>query len=219
MIERNLQYVTVRKYGSAFLEAFGMLPLTYFGCVGDNQTDNYANLQVAIDESNKRGLCFIFVPNGTYLYRGTLINDNQIKFIGNPNYAKIYNPDTGNEVTIYQIGTQAPWFKGERTLDYSDIQSKSFAFAYKIPVKRPTELLIYFKATNVIIYATDGLVIANGAPYYVNGAFVGNPVFFDVGGLIKIGNISFGENEFYLTFHATEDPPISMHGAIEWKVR
>ena len=51
MIERNLQNVTIRKYGTAFLEAFGMLPLTYFGAIGDNLTDNYANIQVAIDES------------------------------------------------------------------------------------------------------------------------------------------------------------------------
>lgn len=44
MIERNLQSVTVRKYGTAFLEAFGMLPLSYFGCVGDNLHDNYRKL-------------------------------------------------------------------------------------------------------------------------------------------------------------------------------
>ena len=69
MIERNLQNVTIRKYGTAFLEAFGMLPLTYFGAIGDNLTDNYANIQVAIDESIKRGLRYIFVPNGTYYYK------------------------------------------------------------------------------------------------------------------------------------------------------
>ena len=73
MIERNLQSVTIRKYGTAFLEAFGMLPITYFGAIGDNLTDNYANIQVAIDESIKRGLKYIFVPNGTYFYTGNLL--------------------------------------------------------------------------------------------------------------------------------------------------
>ena len=83
MIERNLQNVTIRKYGTAFLEAFGMLPLTYFGAIGDNLTDNYANIQVAIDESIKRGLKYIFVPNGTYFYTGNLLNVDKIIFIGN----------------------------------------------------------------------------------------------------------------------------------------
>ncbi len=50
MIARNLQNVTVRKYGTTFLEAFGMLPLDYFGCVGDNLTDNYRELA----SSNRR---------------------------------------------------------------------------------------------------------------------------------------------------------------------
>lgn len=142
MIERNLRNVTIRKYGTAFLEAFGMLPLTYFGCVGDNLTDNYANLQVAIEESIKRGLKYIFVPNGTYYYTGTLLNVDSVKFIGDSTYAKIYGGT--NEIRISQIGTQIPFWKGTETLD-----------------KEITE------AGNIEIYtgiknATDGILVANG---------------------------------------------------------
>lgn len=110
MIERNLRSVTIRKYGTDFLEAFGMLPLTYFGARGDNLTDNYANIQVAIDESIKRGLRYIFVPNGTYFYTGNLLHVNEVIFIGNSKYAKIY--DGENEIKIYQIGTQIPYESG-----------------------------------------------------------------------------------------------------------
>ena len=106
MLERNDRHVTLRKYGTAFLEAFGMLPLTYFGAVGDNMTDNYANIQVAINESIERGLKYIFVPEGTYYYTGKLLDDDKVMFIGNADFAKIY--DGENEIKIYQIGTQVP---------------------------------------------------------------------------------------------------------------
>ena len=135
MIERNLQFVTVRKYGTAFLEAFGMLPLTYFGAVGDNYTDNYANIQVAIDESIKRGLKFIFVPNGTYLYTGNLLNVDKIKFIGNSDSAKIY--DGVFQQKIYQIGMQMPWEKG--STPFSENVTESGSVMMEIPIKSAGE--------------------------------------------------------------------------------
>ena len=41
MIERNKQYISLRRYGTAFLDAFSFYPIDYFGCVGDNLQDNY----------------------------------------------------------------------------------------------------------------------------------------------------------------------------------
>ena len=156
MIERNLQNLTIRKYGTAFLEAFGMLPLTYFGAVGDNMTDNYGNIQVAIDESIKRGLRYIFVPNGTYYYSGNLLNVEQVIFIGNAKYATIYNDE--KEIKIYQIGTQLPYEKGTETVNkqveeagYIDIEVKT---------KNPSETILV--VNNKVIQVIDELILVDG---------------------------------------------------------
>lgn len=156
MIERNLQNLTIRKYGTTFLEAFGMLPLTYFGARGDNMTDNYANIQVAIDESIKRGLRYIFVPNGTYYYSGNLLNAEQVVFIGNAKYAHIYNDE--KEIKIYQIGTQLPYEKGTKTIDeqveeagYIDIEVKT---------KNPSEAILVIN--NNVIQVIDDLILVDG---------------------------------------------------------
>ena len=156
MIERNLQNLTIRKYGTAFLEAFGMLPLTYFGARGDNMTDNYANIQVAIDESIKRGLRYIFVPNGTYYYSGNLLNVEQVIFIGNSKYATIYNDE--KEIKIYQIGTQLPYEKGTETVNkqveeagYIDIEVKT---------KNPSETILV--VNNKVIQVIDELILVDG---------------------------------------------------------
>lgn len=157
MIERNLQNVTVRKYGTAFLEAFGMLPLTYFGCIGDNLTDNYANIQVAIDESVKRGLRYIFVPDGIYYYTGKLLNEEKIIFIGNAKTSKIYNDD--GEIKIYQMGTQIPYEKGTETLNKTVLEEGYIDIATKTKNGSETILVIEKQA----IYVTDGLILLNGA--------------------------------------------------------
>lgn len=156
MIERNLRNVTIRKYGATFLEAFGMLPLTYFGAVGDNRTDNYANIQVAIDESIKRGLRYIFVPNGTYYYTGNLLNVEQVIFIGNAKYATIY--DGVNEIPIYQIGTQIPYEKGTVTLDKNATEDGYI----DIPVttKNASEGILVIG--NNVITVIDELNLVNG---------------------------------------------------------
>lgn len=163
MIFRNLQDVTIRKYGTSFLEAFGMLPLTYFGAIGDNVTDNYANLQVAIDESIKRGLRYIFVPNGNYYYYGVLENVEKVIFIGNTTYAKIFN-QKNEKITIYQIGTQLPFEKGTKTLDdevtedgYIDIPTNT---------KNGTEAILVIDSN--VIFVTDNLNVVNGKKYAPN---------------------------------------------------
>lgn len=95
--------ITLRELHSFFFETLGMLPITYYGARGDNRTDNYANLQVAIDDANKRGLRYLYVPYGKYLYRGNLINRENIIFTGNPK-AEIVNPKTGESIPIHQFG-------------------------------------------------------------------------------------------------------------------
>lgn len=208
LIERNLQNVTIRKYGTAFLEAFGMLPLTYFGARGDNLTDNYANIQVAIDESIKRGLRYIFVPNGIYYYTGNLLNVEQIIFIGNSKYAKIY--DGVNEIKIYQIGTQIPYEKGIETLDkeateegYVDIEVKT---------QNASEAIIVID--NNVIHVVDELVM-------LNGGFIGNN---------KIYLTTIGDNNAYLSDVDLLENAIRIHykitgtggtlnAKVEWRVK
>lgn len=157
MIERNLKYVTVRKYGTTFLEAFGMYPLDYFGCVGDNLHDNYANLQVAIDESIKMGLRYLFVPNGTYYFTGVLDNVEEIIFIGNTKYAKVYSDKT--EIPIYQIGTQLPFEKGRITLE-KEVTSEGYI---DIPVKTKNGSEAILIANKKIIHVIDELITVDGS--------------------------------------------------------
>ena len=166
MIERNLQNLTIRKYGTAFLEAFGMLPLTYFGAIGDNLTDNYANIQVAIDESIKRGLRYIFVPNGTYYYTGTLLNIDKIIFIGNTKYATIY--DGINELPIYQIGTQIPFEKGTETLDKEVTEDGYIDIA--VATKNGSEAILVINSS--VITVIDNLILLNGSLIGTNKVYL-----------------------------------------------
>lgn len=166
MIERNLRNVTIRKYGSAFLEAFGMLPITYFGCIGDNFTDNYANLQVAVDESIKRGLRYLFVPNGIYYYSGNLLNLDKITFIGDALFATIY--DGANELKIYQIGTQIPYSKGTETLD-GDVKESGY-IDIPVDVKNASEAILVIENNVIIVH--DELNLLNGSLFNGNSVLL-----------------------------------------------
>lgn len=185
MIERNLRDVTIRKYGTAFLEAFGMLPVTYFGCVGDNLTDNYANLQVAINESIKRGLKYIFVPDGTYYYTGTLLNTDEVMFIGNPTYAKIY--DGTNEIRIYQIGTQIPFWKGTETLD-KEITENGHINIFT-GIKNASDAILVVNNKVVTIYG--GLNLVDGKLLTENSVLLAgteeNGVYLEKAEITKLG--------------------------------
>lgn len=201
MIERNLQSLTIRKYGTAFLEAFGMLPLTYFGAVGDNMTDNYANIQVAIDESIKRGLRYIFVPNGTYYYTGNLLNVEQVIFIGNAKCAKIYNEE--KEIKIYQIGTQLPYEKGTETIDkqveetgYIDIEVKT---------KNPSEAILVIG--NNVIEVIEGLILVNGSIMSQN---------VSLGTYTNITDIELLEDAIRIHYETTGE---LLNVSVEWRVR
>ena len=202
MIERNLQYVMVRKYGAAFLEAFGMLPLTYFGAIGDNMTDNYANIQVAINESIKRGLNYIFVPNGTFYYQGQLVDADKITFIGNAKYAKIY--DGVNELPIYQIGCQLPYLKGEYEVS-KNVEEDGY-IDIPIPIKNAVETILVINSS--VVYVTDDLITVNGS--------LMNDCYLDTN--VKISNIELIDEAVRITY-TLDETPATIDTTIEWRVR
>lgn len=208
MIERNLQNLTIRKYGTAFLEAFGMLPLTYFGARGDNVTDNYANLQVAIDESIKRGLRYIFVPNGIFYYAGKLLNTDKIVFIGNSKYAKIYNDE--EEIPIYQIGTQIPFEKGLEKLD-KEVTEKGY-IDIGIATKNGSEAILVIGSNAITVY--QGLIL-------LNGSLIGtNKVYLTVEGdnNAYISNIELLKDTIRIHYDITGTGG-TLNAEIEWRVR
>lgn len=112
--------VYLREMQNFFFEVLGMMPITHYGAVGDGRTDNYANIQVAIDDANRRGLNYIYVPYGRYLYRGELINNTNVTFIGNPK-AEIINESTGAKTPIRQFGETV---KPMRIIDNKDAKER-----------------------------------------------------------------------------------------------
>lgn len=228
MIERNLRYVTLRKYGTAFLEGFGMLPLTYFGAVGDNKTDNYANIQVAIDETIKRKLKFIFVPEGTYYYTGELLNVDKVIFIGNASYAKIYNEET--EIKIYQIGT------------YTDINEIETIISQRLEYQKGEETINkdvsvdgYFDIETNVENANDAfVVIGNGQVLQVvgnivtrNGSlFAGVPMHsipssnaLSIGENVHVSNLEIIENGLRVYYTVEGDGTGTISTKAYWRVR
>lgn len=118
MISDN--YVTgdniyLRELQNLFFEVLGMMSITHYGAIGDGRTDNYGPIQVAIDDANRRGLSFLYVPYGKFIYTGEFTNlidpdtgKQRIIFMGNP-HAHIVNVRTGEEIEIHQFG----WFNGD----------------------------------------------------------------------------------------------------------
>lgn len=98
--------IYLRELQNFFFQVLGMMSITHYGAIGDGRTDNYGPLQVAIDDAHRRGLSFLYVPYGRYIYTGELINIGDIVFIGNP-HAHIVNIRTGVEIEIKQFG----WYK------------------------------------------------------------------------------------------------------------
>lgn len=224
MIERCLQNLTIRKYGTAFLEAFGMLPLTYFGAVGDNMTDNYANIQVAIDESIKRGLQYIFVPNGTYYYTGNLLHTEQVIFIGNEKYAKIYNKDS--EIKIYQIGTYvAPKYlkqgliyeKGQEVLTATVVESGEIEI--QTNVENGSEAIVVigeevFKIEGEIV-TRNGKIFA-GVPMFSPPP--GQENYFYLGENVILTSIEIVENAIKLSYFV-QNGSGTIDKTVYWRVR
>lgn len=95
--------IYLRELQNFFFEVLGMTSITHYGARGDGITDNYAYLQVAIDDAHRRGLNYLYVPYGRFIYTGELINIGNLTFIGNP-HAHIVNIRTGEEINIEQFG-------------------------------------------------------------------------------------------------------------------
>lgn len=115
MISDN--YVTgdniyLRELQNFFFEVLGMMSITHYGAVGDGRVDNYGPLQVAIDDAHRRGLNFLYVPYGKFIYTGELINIGDLIFMGNP-HAHIVNIRTGEEIEIHQFGEGITYTAGE----------------------------------------------------------------------------------------------------------
>lgn len=115
MISDN--YVTgdniyLRELQNFFFEVLGMMSITHYGAVGDGRVDNYGPLQVAIDDAHRRGLNFLYVPYGRFIYTGELINIGDLIFMGNP-HAHIVNIRTGEEIEIHQFGEGVTYTAGE----------------------------------------------------------------------------------------------------------
>ena len=106
--------IYLRELQNFFFEVLGMMSITHYGAIGDGRRDNYGPLQVAIDDANRRGLSFLYVPYGKFIYTGELQNlidpdtgKQRIIFMGNP-HAHIVNIRTGEEIEIHQFG----WCEG-----------------------------------------------------------------------------------------------------------
>lgn len=201
MIERNTRYISLRRYGTAFLDAFGFFPLDYFGARGDNLTDNYANIQVAIDETIKQGYKYLFVPNGIYYYTGTLLNAEKIKFVGDAEHAKVYN-DT-SEIPIYQIGTQIPYEKGTTLLE-KEITEAGY-IDIPVPVKNGSEAILVID-TNVI-YVTDTLNLLNGSLF--------DDSEVELGTLIFVTSVEIIKDAIRINYTGTG----TINKEVEWRVR
>ena len=102
--------IYLRELQNFFFEVLGMMSITHYGAIGDGRRDNYGPLQVAIDDAKRRGISFLYVPYGRFIYTGELHNyldpdtgKPTIIFIGNP-HAHIVNIRTGEEIEIKQFG-------------------------------------------------------------------------------------------------------------------
>ena len=86
-----------------FFYVFGIVPLEYYGVVGDGITDNRLQLQQAINDAIVNNIKYIFVPKGEFYYSNSLRDADQIIWIGNSVEAYIEGidirqfPDLWNE--------------------------------------------------------------------------------------------------------------------------
>lgn len=115
--------IYLRELQNFFFEVLGMMSITHYGAVGDGRVDNYGPLQVAIDDAHRRGLSFLYVPYGRFIYTGELhghideeTGEEKIIFMGNP-HSHIVNIRTGEEITIHQFGWLSDFFYNKTESD------------------------------------------------------------------------------------------------------
>ena len=142
----------LRELRNFFFRTLGIMDVTFYGAIGDGRTDNYANLQVAIDDAIRRGLKYIYVPFGTYAYRGQLLRTEFITFVGNPG-ARIINLIDGSVIKVEQFGVyRTPGVRlveGDYTGNGYDLGTQEIA------VEDPQFIKLGFKPTIVIVDATS----------------------------------------------------------------
>ncbi len=163
MISDN--YVTgdnifLRELQSFFFDVLGMMSITHYGAIGDGRTDNYGPLQVAIDDAHRRGLSYIYVPYGRFIYTGELINTDGVTFIGNP-HSHIVNVRTGEETEILQFGVQEKLAPRNIVTAYLD---ENYTMTSTLDLLHLSE---YTTVGNALSLTEDGFVIVGEGVSYV----------------------------------------------------
>lgn len=139
-----------------FFECLGMMSITHYGAIGDGRRDNYGPLQVAIDDAKRRGLVYLYVPFGRYIYTGELLDLDKVTFVGNP-HARIINIRTKEEIPIKQFG--AMW--GDMTNYYTkdEVDSLLATAMSGYYTKDEIDAMLEFKQNRLI--AGEGITIDN----------------------------------------------------------
>ena len=78
-----LEEIKMDELKNLFFYTLHIVPLEYYGVVGDGITDNRLSLQQAIYDAIEVGAKYIFVPKGEYYYSAQLFKAEQVVFIGN----------------------------------------------------------------------------------------------------------------------------------------
>lgn len=162
MISDN--YVTgdniyLRELQNFFFEVLGMMSITHYGAVGDGRVDNYGPLQVAIDDAKRRGLSYLYVPYGRFIYTGELINIEGITFMGNP-HAHIVNIRTGEEIEIHQFGEAISYVAGDGiTINGNLISAIPYTAGDNITIENN---VISAEGGTTVTMLTSDLVLGNG---------------------------------------------------------
>ena len=136
-----------------FFEVLGMMSITHYGAIGDGRMDNYGPLQVAIDDAKRRGLNYLYVPYGRFIYTGQLDNIEGLKFVGNP-HSHIVNIRTGEEIEILQFGADVETYLGNY---YTKTQTDTLLSGFY--TKGQADNLLGAKQDKLV--AGDNIVIEN----------------------------------------------------------
>lgn len=140
------------------------------------------------------------MPNGTYYFTGVLDNVEEIIFIGNTKYSKIYSDKT--EIPIYQIGTQLPFERGIETLE-KEVTAEGY-IDISVKTKNGSEAILV--ADNKVIHVIDELIT-------VNGSLVTEPKLTN--GDVYISDVEIIKEAIRVHYAGTGSANIK----IEWRVR
>lgn len=168
--------IYLRELQNFFFEVLGMMSITHYGAVGDGRVDNYGALQVAIDDAHRRGLSFLYVPYGKFIYTGELINLEGITFMGNP-HAKIVNIRTSEEIPIYQFGWLGDAYYNREEADGKFVKKEGDTMSGSLAIGTDCEAggsLSFAQgagctASNLYAHAINQLTTASGRASHAEG--------------------------------------------------